>query len=176
MVTHTDLAGRWLKVPPTLCGLLGYKEQELLGHRFHEITHPSDIESNNRQRERLLCGEIKSFDLEKRYIRKDGRIIWVYLNVSVVTDEKGAPVHCLSYIRDITDRKRAEEELQEAMAQIRQLKDQLEAENVYLRSEVLGVHRYGEMTGESAAMRKVLEQVEGVAPTEMTLSSANPAG
>ena len=76
---------------------------------------------------------------------------------------------CLSYIRDITDRKRAEEELQGAMAEIRQLKDRLEAENVYLRSEVSGAHRYGEMVGESQGMRKVLEQVERVAPTDMTV-------
>jgi PAS domain S-box-containing protein len=169
MVTHTDLAGRWLKVPPTLCRLLGYTERELLGRRFHEITHPADIEHDVSQRERLLRGEIRSFDMEKRYIRKDGAIVWVYLNVSVVTDEKRNPMFCLSYIRDVTDRKRAEEELQGAMAEIRQLKDRLEAENVYLRSEVSGAHRYGEMVGESQGVRKVLEQVERVAPTDMTV-------
>ena len=169
MVTHTDLDGRWLKVPPTLCKLLGYTERELLGHRFHEITHPVDIDHNVSQRERLLHGEIRSFDMEKRYIRKDGTLVWVYINVSAVTDEKGTPLHCLSYIRDITDRKRAEEELRGAMAEIRQLKDRLEAENVYLRSEVSEAHRYGEMARESEGIKKVFEQVERVAPTDMTV-------
>ncbi|MGH7825205.1 MAG: PAS domain S-box protein, partial [Candidatus Binatia bacterium] len=114
MVTHTDLEGRWLKVPPTLCALLGYSESELVGRRFHEFTHPDDIEADWRQCGRLIKGEIKSFDLEKRYIRKDGGIIWVYLNVSVVTDAQGSPVHFLTYIRDITKRKRAAEALRES--------------------------------------------------------------
>ena len=84
MVTNTDLEGRWLKVPPTFCELLGYTEQELLGRRFDELTHPDDVEVNLSRRLQLLRDEIKSFDLEKRYIRKDGGIVWVYINVSVV--------------------------------------------------------------------------------------------
>jgi PAS domain S-box-containing protein len=114
MVTHTDLEGRWLKVPPTLCELLGYSEEELLGRRFHEVTHPDDIDQNLRERLRLLKGEIKSFDMEKRYVRKDGGIVWVYINVSVVTDEAGTPIHCLSYIRDITRRKGAQDALRDS--------------------------------------------------------------
>jgi PAS domain S-box-containing protein len=104
MVTHLDLEGRWLKVPPTLCVLLGYRESELLGRRFHEVTHPDDVEADWRQCLRLIRGEIKSFDLEKRYIRKDGSIVWVYLNCSVVTNREGAPVQLLTYIRDIAKR------------------------------------------------------------------------
>jgi PAS domain S-box-containing protein len=114
MVTHTDLEGRWLKVPPTLCELLGYSEQELLGRRFDELTHPDDRDINLRQRSRLLRDEIKSFDLEKRYVRKDGGIVWVYINVSIVLDTNGIPVHFLSYIRDITRRKQAEQGLRES--------------------------------------------------------------
>jgi PAS domain S-box-containing protein len=114
MVTHTDLEGRWLKVPPTLCKLLGYTEEELLGRCFQDVTYPDDIKVNLRERMRLLAGEIKSFDLEKRYIRKDGGIVWVYINVSLVSDEIGNPIHCRSYIRDITQRKRAEQSLRES--------------------------------------------------------------
>ena len=70
---------------------------------------------------------------------------------------------------DITERKRAEEELKQALAEVERLKERLELENVYLRSEVSGVHRYGEMIGESKGMEKVLEEVKRVAGTDMTV-------
>ena len=127
MVTHLDLEGRWLKVPPTLCELLRFTEAELLGHRFHEMTHPDDVETDWRQCLRLIRGEIKSFDLEKRYIRKDGGIVWVYVNCSVVTDAQDKPVHFLTYIRDITNRKLNEEKLREYQESLRQLANQLNA-------------------------------------------------
>jgi PAS domain S-box-containing protein len=125
MVTHVDLEGRWLKVPPTLCELLRYTEAELLEHRFHEVTHPDDIEADWSQCLRLIRGEIKSFDLEKRYIRKDGGIVWVYINCSVVTDAQDNPVHFLTYIRDITNRKLNEEKLREYRESLRQLANEL---------------------------------------------------
>jgi PAS domain S-box-containing protein len=114
MLTHVGLDGRWLKVPPTLCDLLGYSEEELLAGTFKDVTHPDDFEADWSQCQRLIRGEIKSFDLEKRYIHKDGRTIWVYLNCSVVEDDAGKPVHFITYIRDITDRKFAEQKLLES--------------------------------------------------------------
>jgi PAS domain S-box-containing protein len=121
MATHTDLEGRWLKVPPTLCKLLGYTEEELLGRRFHEFTHPDDAEADWNQCSRLIRGEIKSFDLEKRYRRKDGSIVWVDLNVSVVLDASGAPVHFRTYIQDITERKQREQALRQSEERYRTL-------------------------------------------------------
>ena len=95
--------GRWLKVPPTLCLLLGYTEEELLASSFKDVSHPHDFEADWSQRQRLIRGEIRSFDLEQRYIRKDGRILWVYMNCSIVADAGGQPVHFLDAVLcDIT--------------------------------------------------------------------------
>jgi len=114
VLTHVGLDGRWLKVPATLCDLLGYSEEELLARTFKDVTHSDDFEADWIQCLRLIRGEIKSFDLEKRYLHKDGRTVWVYLNCSVVEDDAGKPVHFITYIRDITDRKFAEQKLLES--------------------------------------------------------------
>lgn len=114
MVTHVGLDGRWLKVPLSLCKLLGYSEAELLAHTFMNVTHPDDVEADWSQCQRIVCGEIKSFELEKRYIRKDKNIVWVYLNCSGVYDRDGRLLHFLTYIQDISDRKRVEQVLHES--------------------------------------------------------------
>src|SRR5262245_42955178 len=114
MVTQVSLDGRWLKVPPTLCKLLGYTERELLSCNCWILTHSEDIDANLRKFERLIKGEIKSFTHEKRYIHKDGHHIWVLVNCSIVTDTDGKPLHLLTYIQDITERKRMEEGLLES--------------------------------------------------------------
>ena len=123
MVTHADLEGRWLKVPPTLCALLGYSEEELLGGYSRDVTHPDDFEAGWLECQRLIRGEIKSFDLEKRYLHREGHIVWAYLNCSMVTDSKGNPTYFLGYIRDITDRKRAEEALRQSQMLLETIMD-----------------------------------------------------
>lgn len=114
MVTHVGLDGRWLKVPTRLCNLLGYSESELLDRTFMDVTHPDDVEADWSQCQRVIRGEIKSFELDKRYIRKDGALVWVYLNCSGVYDADGRLLHFLTYIRDISDRKRVEHASEES--------------------------------------------------------------
>ena len=116
MVTHVGLDGRWMKVPGRLCNLLGYSESELLAGTFMDVTHPDDVEADWSQCQRLIRNDIKSFELEKRYIRKDGEIVWVYLNCSGVYDEEGRLLHFLTYIRDLSDQKRIEQALRQSEA------------------------------------------------------------
>ncbi|MBT5541082.1 MAG: PAS domain S-box protein [Alphaproteobacteria bacterium] len=111
MVTHVDLNGKWIKIPQTLCDLLGYTREELLNDKFKSVTHPDDFISDWSQCQQIIQGKIKSFDMEKRYIRKNGEIVWVYLNCSIVEDPDGKPHHFLSYIRDISERKKLEEKI-----------------------------------------------------------------
>jgi PAS domain S-box-containing protein len=103
--------GRFLKVNSALCELVGRSEGELLHADFQSITHPDDLDEDLRLVHRVLSGEIDSYQLEKRYIHTDGRIVWALLSVSLVRDPTGAPLYFVSQIQDVTDRRRAESEL-----------------------------------------------------------------
>jgi PAS domain S-box-containing protein len=113
MVAHVGLDGRWLKVPPKLCELLGYSEEEMLALRSEDVTYHEDLEEERNRFQALILGRIKSLDLEKRYVTRDGRLLWVYLNYSIVTDIEDHPQHFLAYIRDITTRRMEQEELKQ---------------------------------------------------------------
>jgi len=106
-----ELDGRWLKVNPALCQMFGYSEEELTSLRWQDITHPDDIELTARGRRRLLAGETAAFDVEKRFLHKNGRPIWVHLTVSFIRDAAGAPHYFTAQIVDISQRKLAERAL-----------------------------------------------------------------
>jgi PAS domain S-box-containing protein len=99
--------GRWLRVNPALCEILGYSEDELLRMTYQEITCPDDLASDLRQLEKLHAGEIDAYQLEKRYIHKRGHRVWVHLSVSVVRDALGRPLYQVGLIEDITRRREA---------------------------------------------------------------------
>jgi hypothetical protein len=89
----------------------------------------------------------ESTDIEYRIIRPDGTIRWMASRGQAVLGADDRVSRVVGMSADITDRKRAEEELKKALAEVQRLKERLEAENVYLRSEVMGVHRHGEIIG-----------------------------
>ncbi|MFI5165347.1 MAG: PAS domain S-box protein [Thermoanaerobaculales bacterium] len=103
--------GRWLKVNRALCEIVGYAEPELLTKRFQDLTHPDDLPRDLNARLKLLAGEIRGYQTEKRYFHKDGHVVWVFLSVSLVRDSVGRPLYFVSHFSDLTDRKRAEEAL-----------------------------------------------------------------
>ena len=105
------LDGHWLKVNHALCELVGYSEQELVSTTFQEVTHPDDRESHVPLARQLLAGEIRAFQIEKRYLHRTGRAISIQLSISLVRDQQGKPLHFISQIQDITARKQAEEAL-----------------------------------------------------------------
>jgi PAS domain S-box-containing protein len=113
--------GRWLRVNPALCEILGYSEDELLQMTYQEITCPDDLASDFRQLEKLHAGEIDAYQLEKRYIHKRGHLVWVHLSVSVVRDALGRPLYQVGLIEDITRRREAEERLREQNSRLEEL-------------------------------------------------------
>lgn len=99
-----------LRVNRASCVILGYSEEELLGTTLLDITHPDDVAANGDLMARALAGEFSSFEMEKRYIRKDGAIVTVQLCSSLLRYADGTPRYFLSQIQDITARKAAEAE------------------------------------------------------------------
>jgi PAS domain S-box-containing protein len=83
--------GRWLQVNRSLCEIVGYSEQELLSKTFQDITHPDDLEADLGYVHQLLSGEIRTYQMEKRYLHKLGHVVWVLLSVSLVRDNEGNP-------------------------------------------------------------------------------------
>ena len=80
---------------------------------FQDITHPEDLDTDLAHVERLLAGEASSYTMEKRYLTRTGRLVWVLLAVSLVRDDEGAPSHFISQIKDITETRRMEERLRQ---------------------------------------------------------------
>jgi PAS domain S-box-containing protein len=102
--------GHWLKANRALCEMLGYSEEELLQRRFADITHPQDVDEDVEQLHRLVTREISSYNRIKRYLRKDGRAIWVSLAVSVVHNAEGVPIYFIGQMQDITREREMEEQ------------------------------------------------------------------
>lgn len=112
-IAHTSQDRYYIDANQTFCDMLGYSRDEIIGKPANSFTHPEDREDNSSYRQQLLSGEKSSFSAEKRYIRKDGRLIWVNRTVSLVRDHAGKPLYFLRVTEDITERKRLEENLRE---------------------------------------------------------------
>jgi diguanylate cyclase (GGDEF)-like protein/PAS domain S-box-containing protein len=103
--------GHWLRVNRSLCEIVGYPEEKLVGKTFQSITHPADLEEDLDYVRRLLAGEMRTYQMEKRYLHKQGHVVWVLLSVSLVHDEGGLPLYFVAQMQDVTGRKRMEEQL-----------------------------------------------------------------
>lgn len=112
--------GRWLRVNRAFCEMVGYTEAELLTRTFQDITHPDDLGPDLDNLRRMIAGEIRACQLEKRYLHAQGQLISVMLNLSLVRDRQGQPGYFISHVQDISERKRAEAALLEREAQLRE--------------------------------------------------------
>jgi PAS domain S-box-containing protein/diguanylate cyclase (GGDEF)-like protein len=115
--------GRWLRVNPALCAIVGRTEEEMLGLTFRDITHPGDLAADDRLLERLLAGELDSYQLDKRYSRPDGSWVWVRLTGSVARDADGGVAYIVAQIEDLTEERRLHRELAEQDRRFRMLAD-----------------------------------------------------
>jgi diguanylate cyclase (GGDEF)-like protein/PAS domain S-box-containing protein len=103
--------GRWLRVNERLTEITGFSEAHLLNSTFQDITHPDDVDIDVEHSRQLLAGEVRSYQMEKRYVRPDGQSIWVMLSVSLVRGIDNEPLYFISQVENINERKRVEREL-----------------------------------------------------------------
>ena len=124
--------GRLLQVNRSLCEITAYSSGELLRTSLHAITHPYDHEREFTLAEDLLSGETPNYQLEKRYLRSDGGVVWVMHNASTVHDSSGRLLYGIAQVQDITERKRAEEGLARVAAELERRAAELERSNADL--------------------------------------------
>lgn len=110
-IAQVSIEGKWLYVNEKLCQIVGYTKDELLVLTFQDITHPDDLQKDLSLVKKVLSGEISTYSMEKRYIRKDNSIVWIKLTVSLVTELADETKYFISIIEDIDDRKLTREAL-----------------------------------------------------------------
>jgi len=119
IVQADAITGRILQCNETYCKITGYSQPELLEVNFPEITHPDDRQPDWKIFFEAMSGEKPTYYNEKRYIRKDGSIIWVRLNAAFVRDSNGQATRTVAICEDITERKQAQESLRESEKMLR---------------------------------------------------------
>ncbi|MEW9698246.1 PAS domain S-box protein [Paenibacillus sp. SI8] len=106
--------GRLLMVNAMFCNLIGFTQAELVGVHFSEFTYPDDLEVDQRLQRQALQGERENYQLEKRYVHRDGSLVWGILSVSLIRDREGSPLYFVCQFQDITGRKWMEQKLEES--------------------------------------------------------------
>ncbi len=177
-IALVGLNGTFMQVNDALCWMLGYSEQELRTLTFQDITHPDDLETDLDYLHECIEGQRTTYQIEKRYFRKDGKTIWVYLAVSVLRAENNQPLYFISQIQDITARKQAEEEL---VAARDEAKNASAAKSAFLasmsheiRTPMTGVMGMLDMLTESGVTGDQLELIKTArSSAEMLISLIN---
>src|SRR5262245_29942368 len=113
-IAGTSTEGTFVKVNEELCRTLGYNQDELLQRSIEDVTHAEDCSLDIDLYRQLLAGEIPSYQIEKRFVRKDGSVVWTEIRRSAVRDAEGAPLYTIGAMRDSTERKRAQDALRDA--------------------------------------------------------------
>jgi PAS domain S-box-containing protein len=134
-IAHVSPEGLFLRINKKFCDILGYSREEMLQRTFQDITYPDDLGLDLKKANQMLSGEIDTYSMEKRYIRKDGELVWANLTVALLRNESGQPQWFVSVAQDISDRKESEQEILQQRSQLAHLSR---------------VHQLGELSGSLA--------------------------
>ena len=147
-IAHRDATGRFLRVNEKFCAIVGYSREELLQRTMRDITHPDDLAASIDAFTALWQGESPTFGLEKRYVRKDGSLVWGELFASLQRDAAGKPAYDIGIINDISERKQLEEELRASEESRRLIVDNAHDAFVAMSADglIAGWNRQAEIT------------------------------
>ncbi|MEH2064885.1 MAG: PAS domain S-box protein [Nostoc sp.] len=122
------LDGDFLKANQKLCEIIGYSQEEILKKNSRDITHPEDIQIHLNKLQQLIAGDVETFSIEKRYLHKNGDVIWVNITVSLIRDPIGKPIYVIGVVKDIREqqaalreRRKAEENICKALEKEKEL-------------------------------------------------------
>lgn len=158
-IAHVAPDGRIVLVNDQLCQMLGYTRDELLSLKANEITFEDDIPLDTEHIQKLLEGLSASYTMERRYVRRDGSLVWAHMTGSLVRDSDGRPLYLIGVIEDISERKRLEHGLADNMAQ-------LEAIFEAIGDAVFVYDEYGQPVRANSASR----QIYGSSPSQSYLT------
>ena len=161
-----SLEGRLVMVNNQMCKMFGYSKEELETMSTEDLAHPEDLGISPKYIQQAISGSADHQRFVKRYVHKDGHIVWGEVSSTIIRNDEGNPQYFISYVLDITERKQAEIELRNAFKEIEQLKTRLHAESAYLQDEIKLEHNFENIIGNSNALEYVLYRVAEVAPTD----------
>jgi PAS domain S-box-containing protein len=141
-IAQVGIDGQWLLVNQKLCDIVGYTREELLEQTFQDITHPDDLDADLEYARQMLAGEIQRYSMEKRYICKDTSQAWINLTGSIVRNCSGEPEYFIAVVEDISDRKRAEEDLRQSIKDLSDIKFALDQAAIVAITDARGVITY----------------------------------
>jgi len=159
-----SLQGQWLKVNKRLCDMVGYRERELLSMSFNALNRPGDQAVNLDAMHHAVTSENEVYRVEKRYICKNGTVVWVCINLAAVTYKKGGPIYFVSQFEDITERKKAERHLKKAYKQIQDhinsLKDIAWKQSHLMRSPLANLKGLAEILKDDPSDREAIKYMQ----------------
>jgi PAS domain S-box-containing protein len=150
---------KWLRVNGTFARIVGYPPDELVSKSEQDITHPDDLESSVADDERLRSGKVDSYEMEKRYVRKDGTPVWVHITGTAVRRNDGSVDHFVTVIQDISERKHAEE-------QVRLVLREMNHRGKNLLSIVLAVARQTAVSDPEHFIDRFTDRIQAIAANQ----------
>jgi len=115
-IAHLTLSEEWISVNHRYCEITGYSREEIMRMRLEDLTHPDDRAVTQSLLEQVCCGEVPDYSVEKRFIRKDGSVVWVYVTVSLVRSDSGEPLFLVCFVQDVTERRNAESSARKSLS------------------------------------------------------------